>query len=76
MATGTIKFFDEAKGYGFIIPDGVPGQSDIYLHRSALQWAGIQKLDRGQKVFFEIASQVRTGRPAARNLKLIIEAEA
>lgn len=52
MATGTVKWFNEAKGFGFISPDD--GSKDVFVHFSAIQTAGFKKLDEGQKVQFEV----------------------
>ena len=70
MATGTVKWFNAQKGFGFIAPDN--GQSDVFVHITALERAGIANLKEGQKVSFEIATQ--KGKAAAANLKLIDEA--
>jgi len=52
MATGVVKWFNEAKGFGFITPDD--GSKDVFVHFSAIQSSGFKKLDEGQKVLFEI----------------------
>jgi len=52
MATGTVKWFNEAKGFGFISPDD--GSKDVFVHFSAIQTSGFKKLDEGQKVQFEV----------------------
>jgi cold shock protein len=52
MATGTVKWFNEAKGFGFISPDD--GSKDVFVHFSAIQTGGFKKLDEGQKVQFEV----------------------
>jgi CspA family cold shock protein len=52
MATGTVKWFNESKGYGFITPDD--GSKDIFVHFSAIQVDGFKKLTEGQAVTFEI----------------------
>lgn len=67
MASGTVKWFNSQKGFGFIAPEH--GSKDIFVHISALERAGIQKLDDGQKVTFEIEAG-RDGREAAVNLVL------
>jgi CspA family cold shock protein len=66
MATGTVKWFNETKGYGFIQPDD--GGKDVFVHISAVQAAGLRGLDDGQKVSFEVATE--RGKQAAANLKL------
>ncbi len=67
MATGTVKWFNATKGFGFIQPDG--GSKDVFVHISALERAGIRSLDDGQKVTFDIESG-RDGRQSAGNLQL------
>lgn len=52
MATGTVKWFNESKGYGFITQDG--GGSDVFVHFSAIQGSGFKTLAEGQKVSFDI----------------------
>ena len=52
MATCTVKWFNEAKGFGFISPDD--GSKDVFVHFSAIQTGGFKKLDEGQKVQFEV----------------------
>ncbi len=67
MANGTVKWFNTQKGFGFIAPE--QGAKDIFVHISALERAGIQKLDDGQAVTFDIESG-RDGRESASNLAL------
>ncbi len=66
MNTGTVKWFNEQKGYGFIQPDN--GQKDIFVHISAVERAGLRTLKEGQKVQFEVVTDKRTGRSSAGNL--------
>ena len=66
MDTGTVKWFNEQKGYGFIQPDN--GQNDIFVHISAVERAGLRTLKEGQKVSFEVVPDKRTGRASAGNL--------
>jgi CspA family cold shock protein len=66
MAIGTVKFFDVVKGFGFIIPEG--GGKDIFVHKSALELAGITTLSQGQHVSFETEANAR-GAVAAAQLK-------
>ncbi len=54
MATGTVKWFNDAKGFGFITPDG--GGPDLFAHFSAIQSSGFKSLGEGQKVEFEVVS--------------------
>jgi CspA family cold shock protein len=65
MATGTVKWFNTQKGFGFIQPDD--GGKDVFVHISAVQRAGLQTLNEGQKVSFEVATE--RGKAAAANLK-------
>ena len=66
MATGTVKWFDATKGYGFIQPD--QGGKDVFVHISAVEQAGLRGLNEGQKVNFEIVTE--RGKQAAGNLSL------
>ena len=66
MATGTVKWFDNAKGYGFIQPGD--GGKDAFVHISAVERAGLRTLKEGQKVSYEIVTDKRTGRSSAGNL--------
>jgi CspA family cold shock protein len=66
--TGTVKFFNQAKGYGFIKPD--EGEKDIFVHISAVQASGLAGLEDGQKVIFETEPDRRGKGPKAVNLSL------
>jgi CspA family cold shock protein len=66
MTTGTVKFFNEAKGYGFIAPDG--GGNDAFVHISAVENSGMQTLRQEQRVSYDL-EQDRRGKMSAVNLK-------
>jgi len=68
MPVGTVKFFNETKGYGFIQPDG--GGQDAFVHISAVERAGLAHLTEGQKVQFDLVVNKRNGKTAAENLKV------
>jgi CspA family cold shock protein len=68
MATGTVKWFNETKGYGFIQPD--TGGKDVFVHISAVERAGLRGLSEGQKVSYEVQSDSRTGKESAVDLKV------
>ncbi len=67
MANGTVKWFNSSKGFGFIQPDD--GTQDVFLHISAVERAGISRIDDGQKVTYDLESG-RDGRTSANNLEL------
>tara|TARA_Y100001933_G_C18698483_1_gene438017 strand:- start:13 stop:219 length:207 start_codon:yes stop_codon:yes gene_type:complete len=67
MANGTVKWFNANKGYGFIAPEG--GNKDVFVHITAVQAAGLDGLDDGQNLTFEI-EVASDGRQSATNLKL------
>ncbi len=66
MITGTVKFFNADKGYGFIAPED--GSGDAFVHISAVEAAGMRTLDRDQRVTYELQNG-RDGRPSAVNLQ-------
>ncbi len=68
MATGTVKWFNAQKGFGFIQPDD--GGKDVFVHISAVERAGIENPQEGQKIQYELESD-RQGRTSAGNLQLI-----
>ena len=67
MPTGTVKWFNTTKGYGFIAPDG--GSKDVFVHISAVERSGLTGLQDGQKVSFELQAG-RDGRESAINLSV------
>jgi CspA family cold shock protein len=67
VATGTVKWFNPTKGYGFIQPDG--GGKDVFLHISAVERAGLSTLNEGAKVEYEVVSD--RGKESAGNLKVM-----
>jgi CspA family cold shock protein len=67
MATGTVKWFNPTKGYGFVQPD--QGGADVFVHVSAVERAGLATLNEGQKVSYELVSS--KGKTSAGNLKVI-----
>ena len=66
MATGTVKWFNPTKGYGFIQPQG--GGKDVFVHISAVERAGLSTLNEGQTIQYEVASN--RGKESAENLKV------
>ena len=67
MATGTVKWFNATKGFGFIQPD--EGDKDVFVHVSAVERSGLNSLNEGQKVSFDLVSDKRSGKMSADNLK-------
>ena len=67
MATGTVKWYNDQKGYGFIQPDS--GGKDVFVHASALERAGMRGLAEGQKVSYDVEADRRSGKESATNLK-------
>ena len=66
MATGTVKWFNPAKGFGFIQPDG--GGRDVFVHISAVEKAGLSSLNEGAKVSYEVVAN--RGKELAENLRV------
>ncbi|MEQ8400222.1 MAG: cold-shock protein [Roseitalea porphyridii] len=66
MATGTVKWFNTTKGFGFIEPEA--GGKDVFVHISAVQRSGMHGLDEGQKVNYEVVEDQRSGKSSAENL--------
>jgi cold shock protein len=69
MATGTVKWFNAAKGFGFIQPDG--GGQDVFVHISAVERAGMTDLQEGQKISFELEDDRKSGKKSAGKLKQV-----
>jgi CspA family cold shock protein len=67
MTTGTVKWFNSTKGFGFIQPDD--GSQDVFVHISAVERAGMRDLQEGQKIGFEVARDNRSGKMAAEQLQ-------
>ena len=67
MNTGTVKFYNDQKGFGFIQPDN--GEKDVFVHATALERAGMQGLVEGQKVAFDTAEDRRSGKIAVNNIQ-------
>jgi len=67
MTTGTVKFFNSTKGFGFIQPDN--GGTDVFVHISAVERAGMRTIVEGQKLSFDVVKDARTGKTAAENLQ-------
>jgi CspA family cold shock protein len=68
MNTGTVKWFNGQKGFGFIQPDD--GSKDVFVHVSAVERAGWSGLNEGQKISFDLVANSKTGKSAAENLRL------
>jgi CspA family cold shock protein len=69
MKTGTVKFYNSQKGYGFIAPDD--GGKDVFVHATALERAGMMGLVEGQKIAFDVQTDRRNGKDAATNLQKV-----
>jgi CspA family cold shock protein len=67
MSTGTVKWFNAQKGFGFIQPED--GSKDVFVHISAVERAGMQNLNEGQKISYELVADRRSGKMSADNLK-------
>ena len=67
MNTGTVKFFNSTKGFGFITPD--TGGADVFVHISAVERAGMHTIAEGQKLTFDVVRDNRNGKNAAENLQ-------
>ena len=69
MPTGTVKWYNPEKGFGFIQPDD--GGKDAFVHVSAIERAGMRDLQEGQKISFELVADKRSGKMSADNLKAV-----
>ena len=69
MQSGTVKWFNSQKGFGFIQPEN--GDQDVFVHISAVERAGLSNLNEGQKVSFEVVADRRTGKSSAQNLRAV-----
>jgi cold shock protein len=69
MSTGTVKWFNQTKGYGFIQPDD--GGNDVFVHISAVERAGLSTLSDNQKVSYDLEADRKTGKSSATNLKAV-----
>ncbi|RUX20040.1 cold-shock protein [Mesorhizobium sp. M2A.F.Ca.ET.042.01.1.1] len=67
MNTGTVKFFNTTKGFGFIAPEA--GGADVFVHISAVERAGMRTIVEGQKLSFDVVQDRRNGKSAAENLQ-------
>ena len=67
MNTGTVKWFNTTKGFGFIQPDD--GSTDVFVHISAVERAGMRSLNDGQKIRYEIVQDRKSGKSSADNLQ-------
>jgi CspA family cold shock protein len=69
MNTGTVKWYNSQKGFGFIQPDG--GDRDVFVHIGAVERAGLTGLNEGQKLNFDTVADSRTGKSCAENLRAV-----
>ena len=67
MATGTVKWFNTQKGYGFIVPD--EGGADVFVHITAVEQAGLKTLNENQKISYDIQVDEKRGKSSATNIK-------
>ncbi len=74
MTTGTVKWFNATKGFGFIEPEN--GGSDVFVHISAVEQAGLSSLQDGQPIRYEVEADRRTGKQSATNLEVLGEGQA
>ena len=69
MSTGTVKFFNTTRGFGFIQPDD--GTTDVFVHATAVERAGLESIVEGQKLSFDVVADERSGKSSADNLKAL-----
>ena len=69
MSTGTVKWFNAQKGFGFIQPED--GSKDVFVHISAVERAGLRALNEGQKVSYDVVADRKTGKSSADNLRTV-----
>jgi cold shock protein len=69
MTKGTVKWFNDQKGFGFIHPDD--GGKDVFVHISAVERAGMRLLNEGQKIAFDVVADRKTGKSSADNLQVV-----
>jgi CspA family cold shock protein len=69
MTVGTVKFFNEQKGFGFISPED--GGPDVFVHISAVERAGMTTLNDGQRISFDVVKDPRKGKTNAQNLRAV-----
>ena len=69
MTQGTVKWFNDQRGFGFIQPDG--GGKDVFVHISAVERAGMRALNEGQKIAFDVVADRKTGKSSAENLQAV-----
>jgi len=69
MTNGTVKFYNDQKGFGFIQPDD--GGKDVFVHATALERAGLRSLSEGQKVSFDTEQDRRTGKTAVAKIQMV-----
>lgn len=69
MSTGTVKWFNSQKGFGFIQPED--GSKDVFVHISAVERAGMRALNEGQKISYDVVADRKTGKSSADNLRTV-----